>query len=162
MSRNFGMSARIARAITVIAYGAAVVTVTWATVGNLLGDQIYGRLLMVLLALPVSIVDWLVGDMVFNALRGGPADTSSGVVDFIALGWPGIAMMIVLAVLLTRGRRRPGLVAGWLLTAATFICGAAILLDSWSPRRPWGWPLLAYALIMAGGLIVSRRREPTA
>ncbi|WP_424534375.1 hypothetical protein ACOZ38_29295 [Sphaerisporangium viridialbum] len=162
MGSSVRVSTRIAPAVTVIAYGAAVVTVTWATVSNFLGDQIYGRLIMVILALPVSIVDWLVGDMVFNALRGGPADTSSGVLDFIALGWPGIAMAIILAILLMRHRRWLGLVAGWLLTVATFICGAIILLDSWSPRRPWGWPLLAYALIMAVGLIVARIYSLTA
>ncbi|MEV7964388.1 hypothetical protein AB0O34_00175 [Sphaerisporangium sp. NPDC088356] len=161
MDSSVRMSTRTAPAITVIAYGAAVVTLTWATVSNSLGDQLYGRLLMIVLTLPMSIVDMLVGDMVFNALRG-PADTAGVTWDFIALSWSGIAMTIVLAVLLTRRRRQPGLVVGWLLTAATLYCGVANLVDSWSPRRPWGWPLLAYALIMAGGLIVSRRREPTA
>ncbi|WP_214408394.1 hypothetical protein [Sphaerisporangium fuscum] len=160
MDSSVRMSTQIAPAITVIAYGAAVVTITWATVSNFLGDQLYGILIMLILALPMSIVDWLVGDMVFNVLRG-PADTAGVTWDFIALAWPGIAMTIVLAVLLTRRRRRPGLVTGWLLTAATFLCGIAILVDSWSPRRPWGWPLVAYALIMAAGLIVSRRRETT-
>jgi hypothetical protein len=157
MDNMFGMSARIARAVIVIAYGTAVMTLAWATVSNYLGEQIYGRITMTIMALPFSIVDWLVGAAVFNVLRGGPTYASGW--DLAAMAWPGIAMAIVLAVLMMRKDPWAGFGVGWLLASATSFCGILTLINSWGPRRPWGWPFLACGLIMMIGLIAAQRRQ---
>ncbi len=158
MSGYAGLSATVAKGMTVIAYLTAVGLVTWETINNHLGDQIYGKLIMVVLGFPVSILDWLAGDYVFAALRGERHGVNTSGWDYVALSWPGVATALVLIVFMMLSRTQLiGRVMGWFLTAVTLISGVVIAIDGWAPRRPWGWPLVACGVVMSIGLVLSRR-----
>jgi hypothetical protein len=143
------------------AYVAAVAFLTWATINNHLGDQIYGRLVMSIMSFPISIIDWFAGDNLFAALRGERHGVDTACWDYMPLSWPGVMTAIVLAILMTLSRtQRAGRIMGWLLTAEAVIAGVVIVIDQWVPRRPWGWPLIACGTAMAAGLLLSRRKRP--
>ncbi|GAA3446945.1 hypothetical protein [Planomonospora venezuelensis] len=143
-------------ALVACAYAAAVLTLTWLTQDGHLGDAMYGVLSMVVMAFPLSIV----GDSVYDAVIGRRHDDPSYGRQYVEMGWPGIAMALVLVLLLTwRRTRLAGQVAGWALTAVVLLTGVGMVFG-WAPRRPYGWPFLVYGLIMAIGLIAVRRSAP--
>ncbi|MEW9527060.1 hypothetical protein [Microbispora sp. NPDC049125] len=161
MSGYAGLSTPVVKATTLIAYVASVGAVTWATINNQLGDQIYGRLIMAVLSFPVSIIDWFAGDRVFAALRGERHGVNTSGWDYAALGWPGLVTAFVLIGSMTLSRTQLlGRVVSWYFAAATLISGVVIAIDGWAPRRPWGWPLVACGVVMAVGLRLSKRRAP--
>ncbi|GIH94133.1 hypothetical protein Psi01_47630 [Planobispora siamensis] len=65
--------------------------------------------------------------------------------------------MILTLLLAHRRTRPPGRVVGWGSTAAVLLVGVATISDGWAPRRLYGWPFLAYGLVMVIGLIAVRR-----
>ncbi|MEV0974276.1 hypothetical protein [Microtetraspora glauca] len=147
--RRHGLSA----AITVLSYTAAVCTLTWLTIDNRLGDQLYGHLTMLLVAFPVSIVAFLAGSWLSHALIGEHGTAITYGWDFFVLAWPGIVLAVILAILLFR-RRAAGRAIGWFLAGCVILAGLAIAFDQWAPRRPHGWPLLVCGLGMGIGLLM--------
>ncbi|MFJ2033198.1 hypothetical protein [Streptosporangium sp. NPDC087985] len=161
MTSYAGLRSGVGKAMTVTAYVAAVAFLTWTTINNHLGDQLYGRLLMIILSFPISIIDWFTGDNLFAALRRERYDVDTTGWDYMALSWPGGMTAIVVAILMTLSRtQRVGRMMGWLLTAEAVIAGVVIVIDQWGPRRSWGWPLIACGIAMAAGLLLSRRKRP--
>ncbi|WP_433259487.1 hypothetical protein ACQPYK_50410 (plasmid) [Streptosporangium sp. CA-135522] len=160
MSDKPSSPARFGTVTTSSAYLAAVAILTWETINNHLGDQIYGRLVMAVLSFPISLIDWFAGDAVFAVLRDASHSTTAGW-EYVALGWPGVITAGALTVLMTLSRTQTfGRTFGWFLTVMTLASGLMIAFDAWAPRRPWGWPVVVCALIMAAGLMLSRRRSP--
>nr|SBO96332.1 hypothetical protein BN4615_P5848 [Nonomuraea gerenzanensis] len=79
--------------------------------------------------------------------------------DYVLMAWPGVVMAIVPASLPAwRRTRTAGRVMGSVLAAAVIARGVGTIFDSWGPRRPYGWPYLAYGLFMIIGLIAVGRR----
>ncbi|OPG11143.1 hypothetical protein B1L11_21940 [Microbispora sp. GKU 823] len=154
-------------ALTVCAYAAAVLTLTWLTQSGYLGDSMYGVLTMVLMAFPLSLVGTSLYGTLKDAIIGQKHDDPTygwnydyGW-DYVLMAWPGIVTAIVLMVLLRRRRTRwIGRVFGWALAAAVTFTGVAITFDAWAPRRPYGWPFLVYGLVMVIGLIAAHRSAP--
>lgn len=154
-------------ALAVCAYAAAVLTLTWMTQGNHLGDPAYGVLTMLLMAFPLSLVGSSLHGTLKDAIIGQKHDDPTYgwnydyAWDYVLMAWPGVVTACVLALLLTRRRTRAaGRVAGWALTGVVTLTGILITVDAWAPRRPYGWPFLVYGLVMAIGLISARRSAP--
>ncbi|MFC4062384.1 hypothetical protein ACFOWE_29135 [Planomonospora corallina] len=140
-------------ALVTCAYAAAVLTLTWLTQDGHLGDAMYGVLTMVVVAFPLSIV----GDSVYGAIIGQRHDDPAYGWQYVEMGWPGIAMALSLLLLLTwRRTRLAGQVMGWALTTAILLVGAGMVFG-WAPRQPYGWPFIAYGLLMAIGMIAVHR-----
>ncbi|MEU6410936.1 hypothetical protein [Microbispora sp. NPDC046933] len=156
-------------ALTVCAYAAAVLTLTWLTQAGYLGDAMYGVMTMILMAFPLSLVGTSLYGTLKDAVIGQKHDDPTygwnydyGW-DYVLMAWPGIVTAVVLMLLLRGRRTRPmGRVAGWALTAVVALTGVLITFDGWTPRRPYGWPFLVYGLVMAIGLIAARKPAPKA
>ncbi|MFF4778653.1 hypothetical protein ACFY05_38100 [Microtetraspora fusca] len=145
-------------AVTVISYAAAVFTLTWLTIDNRLGDQLYGRLLMLLTAFPASVLGLLVDSWLYSAVVGDDASLAAIVWDYVLLAWPGAALAVCLAFALVR-RPAAGRVLGLLLAGCVLLSGVAITFDQWAPRRPYGWPFFLCGLVMLAGLFAGRTRR---
>ncbi|MGI5491346.1 hypothetical protein [Microtetraspora malaysiensis] len=72
-------------AVTVISYAAAVFTLTWLTIDNRLGDQLYGHLLMLLTAFPASVPGLLIDSWLYSAVIDNDAFFTATVRDFLLL-----------------------------------------------------------------------------
>ncbi len=156
-------------ALTVCAYAAAVLTLTWMTEEGYLGDAMYGVLAMVLVAFPLSLVGTSLYGVLKDAIVGQRHDDPAYgwnydyAWDYVLMAWPGIVTAIALMLLLRRRRTRSaGQVVGWALTAVVTLTGVVITFDAWAPRRPYGWPFLVYGLVMVIGLIAVHRSAPKA
>ncbi|WP_204052171.1 hypothetical protein [Microbispora siamensis] len=154
-------------ALTVCAYAAAVLTLTWMTEEGYLGDAMYGVLTMVLMAFPLSLVGTSLYGTLKDAIVGQRHDDPTYgwnynyAWDYVLMAWPGIVMAIALMLLLRRRRTRSaGQVVGWALTVVVTLTGVLITFDGWAPRRPYGWPFLVYGLVMVIGLIAAHRSAP--
>ncbi|MEU9890939.1 hypothetical protein [Sphaerisporangium sp. NPDC051011] len=154
-------------ALIVCGYAAAVLTLTWLTQDGYLGDAAYGVMAIDLMAFPLSLVGSSLNGTLKDAIIGQRHDDPTYgwnydyAWDYALMAWPGIVTVVALALLLTRRRTRPAAMAiGWALSAVVVLVGVATISDGWGPRRPYGWPFLAYGLIMAIGLIAARRAAP--
>ncbi|WP_433348958.1 hypothetical protein ACQP25_35280 [Microtetraspora malaysiensis] len=145
-------------AVTVISYAAAVFTLTWLTIDNRLGDQLYGHLLMLLTAFPASVPGLLIDSWLYSAVIDNDAFFTAAVRDFLLLAWPGAALAAFLSFLLVR-RPAAGRALGMLLTGCVILSGLAITFDEWPPRRPYGWPFFLCGLVMLVGLLADCRRR---
>jgi hypothetical protein len=151
----------LATAMTVLSYALAVCTLTWLTVDNHLGDQLYGQLVMLLIAFPVSIAALLANSWLSKiAIGERTVDIKNGW-DYFLPAWSGILMAVILVVLLLRWPTA-GRVLGWFLAGFLILAGLGIAFDQWAPRRPYGWPFLVYGLVMIIGLLGSRTKDRSA
>ncbi|MEU8268919.1 hypothetical protein AB0B89_17335 [Sphaerisporangium sp. NPDC049002] len=129
-------------------YALAVCTLTWLTIENHLGDQMYGAIVMTLIALPVSIIQIPINYWLREAVN-----VTYGW-EYPVLAWPGVVTAIILAILLLR-QHTTGRILGWFLAGCIILTGLAITFDQWAPRHPYGWPFLVYGLVMIIGLLGS-------
>ncbi|MBT2231656.1 hypothetical protein [Nonomuraea sp. NEAU-A123] len=160
MMRIISRTLRLPAAVTVLSYMAAVCALTWLTVDNHLGDQLYGKLLMLLMAFPVSLATLPTDSWLRVTLIGEPA-VDITFWDYFLLAWPGVVLAIILTLLLIRQRTRiAGQVLSRLLAGVVILAGLAITFDGWAPRRPYGWPLLVCGLGMVIGLLANRTDVP--
>ena len=160
MNRTITQIRRRSTMLVAGAYVAAIVTLTWLTVANCLGDQLFGIILEVMLAFPISLVGTSLRGWLADALMGEQYSDPTWVSDYVLLSWPGIVMAAILTLLLIRNRTRAiGVAAGSILAAAVTIAGLSITFSEWAPRRPYGWPFLIYGLVLLIGLFSSRERN---
>ncbi|MFC7386326.1 hypothetical protein [Sphaerisporangium rhizosphaerae] len=130
---------------------------TWMTMVGLLGDSLYGFVLMLLMAFPVSIATLLIGIPLTPIVEAQSYDVRQ-VVYYVQLALPGVMLAVILFMLLKSARNRVvGRGLTWFATACVLMSGALLVLDDWEPRRPYGWPLLVCGLGMAAGLLAGRR-----
>ncbi|MEV0616642.1 hypothetical protein AB0I81_25225 [Nonomuraea sp. NPDC050404] len=149
--------------LTILSYVAAVVALTWATVGGQLGGYMYGWVLMMILAFPVSLLSLVLDGPLRHALIGEAAGDEVSGWSYVVFAWPGLLMALVLAWRPSaRLSRRVVRVASWVLAAAVLLSGIAISFDQWAPRRPYGWPFVLCGVGMAIGLLLARRAEKQA
>lgn len=153
--------------LIVCGYAAAVLTLTWLTHDGYLGDAAFGVMAMILMAFPLSLVGGsLYGTLEDTIIGQSHDDPTYGwnynyAWDYVLMAWPGIVTAGALALLLMWRRTRPvAMVIGWALSAVVVLVGVTTIFDEWGPRRPYGWPFLAYGLIMAIGLIAAPRAAP--
>ncbi|WP_153054658.1 hypothetical protein [Planomonospora sphaerica] len=153
--------------LVVCTYMVAVFTLVWLTESGRLGDGLYGSLVMIIMAFPLSLVGSSLYGPLKNVIIGQKhTDPTYGWNynydwEYLLKGWPGVVTALLLAILLTRRRTRPvGRVMSWALTAAVTLTGVVITFDGWAPRQPYGWPFLVYGLVMAIGVIALHRSAP--
>ena len=106
MNRTITQIRRHSTILVVGAYVAAIVTLTWLTVANYLGDQLFGIILAEILAFPISFAGTSLRGWLAEALMGEQYSDTTRVSDYVLLGWPGIVMAAILTLLLMRNRTR--------------------------------------------------------
>jgi uncharacterized membrane protein YhaH (DUF805 family) len=158
MMPTLDRSPATANTIIVGSYAAAVAFLTWATLTGRLGDYLYGWILMVVLAVPASLITLIFDAPLSHALIGERAHDMISAGDYAILALPGIIMTTLLTCGLTVRRLGTGArLAAWILALVVALSGIAITFDQWAPRRPFGWPLMLCGAGMAAGLLLSRR-----
>ncbi|MFC4895933.1 hypothetical protein ACFQVD_16400 [Streptosporangium amethystogenes subsp. fukuiense] len=133
------------------AYALSVVSLAELTSEGVLGDHLYGHLLMGFMALPFSIAEAATG-LAMESLT--PQVLTSGTAEWASLLWPGLLQALLLWWLLRRGRHsarseRWGRLLATLTTFLVIVSGMVVIFDQWAPRRPGGIPLLVLGVLQA-------------
>ncbi|MFB9251703.1 hypothetical protein ACFFWE_25960 [Sphaerisporangium melleum] len=129
---------------------------TWMTMEGRLGDTVYGWLLMLLMAFPLSIVTLLI-EIPLGPVVEAQSYEVRQVLYYVQLALPGVVLAtLLLAMVGSASFRALGRGFAWLATACVLVSGLLVVLDKWEPRRPYGWPLLACGIGMAAGLFAGR------
>ncbi|MER5624570.1 hypothetical protein ABT061_26415 [Streptosporangium sp. NPDC002544] len=132
-------------------YALSVVSLATLTSEGVLGDHLYGYLLMGFMALPFFIAEAATG-LAMESLT--PQVLTSGAAEWVSLLWPGLLQALLLWWLLRRGRHsvrseRWGRLLATLTTFLVIVSGVVVIFDQWAPRRPGGIPLLVLGVLQA-------------
>ncbi|MFC4534576.1 hypothetical protein [Sphaerisporangium dianthi] len=156
MARRVSGPLALPEMVAVVFYLAAVGVLTWMTMEGRLGDSVYGWVLMLLMAFPLSIVTLLI-EVLLDPVVEAQSYEVRQIVYCVQLALPGVVLAVVLFVLVNSGYRAAGRGFAWFCTACVLVSGLAIVFDNWEPRRPYGWPLLVCGVVMAAALLAGRR-----
>ncbi|MET8054605.1 hypothetical protein ABZU75_44240 [Streptosporangium sp. NPDC005286] len=132
-------------------YALSVLSLAVLTSEGVLGDHLYGHLLMGFMALPLSVAA-AATDLAMESLT--PQVLTSGTAEWVSLLWPGLLQALLLWWLLRRGRHsvrseRWGRLVATLTTFLVIVSGVVVVFDQWAPRRPGGIPLLVLGVLQA-------------
>jgi hypothetical protein len=132
-------------------YALSVVSLAALTSEGVLGDHLYGYLLMGFMALPFSVAEAATG-LAMESLT--PQVLTSGAAEWVSLLWPGLLQALLLWWLLRRGRHsvrseRWGRLLATLMTFLVIVSGVVVIFDQWAPRRSGGIPLLVLGVLQA-------------
>ncbi|MFB9962404.1 hypothetical protein ACFFOP_07415 [Sinosporangium siamense] len=139
--------------VVALAYATATGVVSWMMTfgGGHFTDVVYGSLLSILLAFPLSLVNLVVYPWAAGALPGEAWNV-------LLNAWPGLVQAAVVGRLLWRPSGRPRLWAGMgaavFVTFLTLVSAWDLLAGQWPPHRPYGWSVLVCGMLQVAALAI--------